>query len=335
VARFRRWRRSRPFWGGLWVTLGGLAVLLAPLAPLPLIVHQGVAGVSGYLVGGLLVTAGALSWWRRGERGFLGVVATGLSLASFVTSNFGGFGIGMALGVIGGALLVAWHPTAREDAPAADAADGTPPPGGDGASPADSEGSADRWRGLTALSAALPLLLHGQAAVGPLGGVPGPAPPEPSATVVTPAQLRHRLVGPPAPDPTARGAEGESGLSAAALTMTGARFHGVADRPTPYGPRPHLKLSMDTVAITGGEHWFRRRGTTVRQRFAELRLSGGVVMYVTRLRMRVAGVGVTFTPDAPPPLVPSAMTVSDLEAGRPLVVASRAAAGRLAQGAHT
>ncbi|MFG3438221.1 DUF6114 domain-containing protein [Nonomuraea sp. NPDC047897] len=320
AAGFRRWRRSRPFWGGLWVTLGGLAVLLAPLAPLPFIVHQGVAGVSGYLVGGLLATAGVLSWWRHEQRCFLGVVATGLSLASFVTSNLGGFGLGMALGVVGGALLVAWHPTARADAPARGGG-GAPPTGSDAA--ADGGRSPDRWRGVAALSTALPLLLHGQAAMAPHAGPPSPTSAEPGAAATGEATRG------------GRGAEGESGLRAATLTMTGARFHGVTDRPTPYGPRAHLKLSMDTVAITDGEHWFRRRGVLVRQRFAHLRLSGGVVMYVTRLRMRLAGVGVTVTPALPPPVVPPAVTVSDLEAGRPLVVASRAAAGRLAQDART
>ena len=100
-ARFRRWRRSRPFWGGLWVALGGAAILLAPLAPLPLIIRQGVAGVSGYLVGALLVAVGLLSWAQSAQRAFLGVAAMALSLASFVTSNFGGFGAGKLRHLVG------------------------------------------------------------------------------------------------------------------------------------------------------------------------------------------------------------------------------------------
>ncbi|MFJ2029066.1 DUF6114 domain-containing protein [Streptosporangium sp. NPDC087985] len=107
---FLRWRRSRPFWGGLWVILGGTVLLLAPLASLPLIVQQGVAGISGSLIGLLLVAVGVLGWLQPKQRVFLGVVAMLLSLASFVTSNFGGFGLGMILGIVGGALLFAWLP---------------------------------------------------------------------------------------------------------------------------------------------------------------------------------------------------------------------------------
>lgn len=98
--------------------LGGAAILAAPLAPLPLLVRQGVAGVSGYLVGALLVAAGLLSWAQRGQHVFLGVTAIALSLASFVTSNFGGFGIGMTLGLVGGSLLVAWLPAKHPRTPA-------------------------------------------------------------------------------------------------------------------------------------------------------------------------------------------------------------------------
>lgn len=107
---FRNWRRTRPFWGGLLVALGGVVILLAPLAPLPLIITQGIAGVSGYLVGLLLIAIGVLSWIQPPQRMFFGVVAILLSLASFVTSNFGGFLLGMLLGLIGGSMLFAWMP---------------------------------------------------------------------------------------------------------------------------------------------------------------------------------------------------------------------------------
>ncbi|MDA2804023.1 DUF6114 domain-containing protein [Nocardiopsis suaedae] len=113
--RFRHWRRSRPFWGGLLVTAGGAAVALAPLAPLPLIFQQGVAGVSGYAVGLLMVAVGVLSWAQPAQRVFFGLTAVLLSLFSFPASNFGGFGVGMLLGLTGGALLTAWIPGGSAD----------------------------------------------------------------------------------------------------------------------------------------------------------------------------------------------------------------------------
>ncbi|WP_165978609.1 DUF6114 domain-containing protein, partial [Actinomadura darangshiensis] len=109
---FRRWRRTRPFWGGLFAVLGGVELIAIPLAPMPLVVHQGMAGVASWLIGALLVTAGALLWFQPAQRSFYGILAVLLSLVSFVTSNFGGFLAGLLLGVVGGALGFAWSPSA-------------------------------------------------------------------------------------------------------------------------------------------------------------------------------------------------------------------------------
>src|SRR5690625_3459888 len=108
---FRRWRKDRPFWGGLLIIVAGLIIVAAPvLNPLPLIVQQGIAGISGYLAGVLLMAVGALVWLQPPQRFFYGIAAILLSLVSFITSNFGGFVLGMLFGLIGGALAVAWVP---------------------------------------------------------------------------------------------------------------------------------------------------------------------------------------------------------------------------------
>ncbi|GAA4339939.1 hypothetical protein GCM10023178_53210 [Actinomadura luteofluorescens] len=117
---FRRWRRTRPFWGGVFAVLGGVELVAIPLAPMPLVVHQGLAGVASWLIGALLVTAGALMWLQPAQRSFYGILAVLLSLASFLTSNFGGFLVGMLLGLLGGALGFAWSPA--PDGPRPDAA---------------------------------------------------------------------------------------------------------------------------------------------------------------------------------------------------------------------
>lgn len=108
----RGWRRSRPFWGGLFAIIGGVELVLVPLAPMPVVIHQGIAGISSYLIGVLLAVIGVLLWCQPAQRTFYGVVAVLLSLASFVTSNFGGFLIGMLLGLVGGSLGFAWTPGA-------------------------------------------------------------------------------------------------------------------------------------------------------------------------------------------------------------------------------
>ncbi|MEU5877461.1 DUF6114 domain-containing protein [Spirillospora sp. NPDC047279] len=116
---FRRWRRTRPFWGGVFAVLGGIELIAIPLAPMPVTIHQGMAGVASWLIGALLVVAGALLWFQPAQRSFFGILAVLLSLASFLTSNFGGFLLGMILGLVGGAIGFAWTPVARRTEPEA------------------------------------------------------------------------------------------------------------------------------------------------------------------------------------------------------------------------
>lgn len=115
---FRNWRRSRPFWGGLLLVAAGIELLVAPAAqslilPIDLIIYAGIAGVSGTLIALLMITLGVLSWLQPAQHVFFGLVGLFLSLASFVTSNFGGFVIGMLLGIVGASLVFAWTPGVR------------------------------------------------------------------------------------------------------------------------------------------------------------------------------------------------------------------------------
>ncbi|GAB3671351.1 hypothetical protein GCM10027589_40310 [Actinocorallia lasiicapitis] len=104
---FRRWRRSRPFWGGLLAILGGAELLAIPLAPLGIVVLQ---GMSPWLAGIVLILAGVLVWVQPQQRFFFGLIAMLAALASLITSNLGGFGLGMTLGLLGGGLIFAWTP---------------------------------------------------------------------------------------------------------------------------------------------------------------------------------------------------------------------------------
>ncbi|WP_305787112.1 DUF6114 domain-containing protein [Symbioplanes lichenis] len=113
TSSFTRWRRARPFSGGLLVTLAGAEILVTVKAPLPVVVHVGMQGLAGYLVPLLLLLCGVLLLVNPEQRLFYSLVAAGLSLASWLTSNLGGFVVGLLLGLIGSSLAFAWSPTAR------------------------------------------------------------------------------------------------------------------------------------------------------------------------------------------------------------------------------
>jgi len=110
---WRRWRTSRPFWGGLLVSLSGAEILLAVKAPLPVVLHVGMQGLVGYLVPVVLLLCGILLLTNPAQRLFYSTIAAVLTLASWATSNLGGFFLGLILGLLGSALAFAWTPDGR------------------------------------------------------------------------------------------------------------------------------------------------------------------------------------------------------------------------------
>ena len=108
--RFRHWRRTRPFWGGLWSILGGLLMAVGPLSAIKVILVAGQVVWMGITVGVLVAVFGLFLWFAPSQRQIAGVLIVVLSLVSFITSDFGGFLIGMILGLTGGAMGFAWTP---------------------------------------------------------------------------------------------------------------------------------------------------------------------------------------------------------------------------------
>ncbi|GAB2750165.1 DUF6114 domain-containing protein [Kitasatospora kifunensis] len=112
--RFRVWRRTRPFWGGLLSAFAGFPILYFPYAHLQLgdlTMAMATTGGAGSLVIGLLMMAlGVSSWFQPASRVFCGIAVTILALISIPVSNLGGFAMGLILGLIGGGLLCAWAP---------------------------------------------------------------------------------------------------------------------------------------------------------------------------------------------------------------------------------
>jgi len=134
-ATWRRWRRSRPFWGGLLLVLSGLELLALPLTgvlvkgQIKLVIYIGIGGVFGVLIGVLLIAAGIVLWVNPTHRVFYGIAGIVLGIISFPASNLGGFVLGMLLAIIGGALAFAWvpaEPDSVDAAPAGRAGDDAP-----------------------------------------------------------------------------------------------------------------------------------------------------------------------------------------------------------------
>jgi Family of unknown function (DUF6114) len=109
---WRRWRRSRPFWAGVLLLVAGAELLLIPLPlnSLGLIIHVGIGGISGILIGAVLIVCALLLWFNPVQRTFYSIVAVLLSITALIASNLGGFFFGTLLGVIGGSLGFAWTP---------------------------------------------------------------------------------------------------------------------------------------------------------------------------------------------------------------------------------
>ncbi|MBN0046879.1 hypothetical protein JS756_22745 [Streptomyces actuosus] len=109
-AAFRRWRYRRPFWGGLLLALGGGEILLTEQASLKVVLHIGMQGLAGYLLPTLMVLLGLLILFNPAQRLFYSLTGVLLSLGTWLTSNLGGFFLGLLLGATGSCLAFGWLP---------------------------------------------------------------------------------------------------------------------------------------------------------------------------------------------------------------------------------
>ncbi|MFF1282464.1 DUF6114 domain-containing protein [Streptomyces sp. NPDC058299] len=107
---FHRWRARRPFWGGLLLALGGGEILLTEKASLKVVLHIGMQGLAGYLLPGLMVLLGLLILFNPSQRLFYSITGVLLSLGTWLTSNLGGFFLGLLLGATGSCLAFGWLP---------------------------------------------------------------------------------------------------------------------------------------------------------------------------------------------------------------------------------
>lgn len=116
--RFRRFRWTRPFWGGLWLLSGGAIMAWLPLSPITDIVRAGLGAVGGVLLGLMLLSLGVLTWLSPSHRKAVGFLAILIGLVSYPVTNFGGFVVGMLLAIVGGAMACTWTSNKPKKSPA-------------------------------------------------------------------------------------------------------------------------------------------------------------------------------------------------------------------------
>ncbi|WP_324615425.1 DUF6114 domain-containing protein [Streptomyces sp. NRRL S-920] len=288
----RRWRRTRPFWGGLLLILGGAELLLVPLSPLTVLVSLGLGGIAAVGIGIALVVAGLFLWFLPHTRHYVSLNALILSVLSFAATNLGGFLVGMLLGIAGSAMGFGWTPVpedAEEDPALPKARDG---------------------QGTRTLAVLLPVVIVAGIVNGsPAKASPLAAPAEPVMAAATPPTITTTLFAP-----------------------KGFIVAGVTEVPTAKGPLKVMVLRMKAASLTDYELRTRDGGDELALAADTLDLSGSVTLYLTRFKGCIEGLlCLTFTPDKlpVPPLVPPFVFMTDVSAEQALVSSDSIVAGGL------
>jgi hypothetical protein len=325
---FRAWRRTRPFWGGLLLLLAGLELVLIPLSgillhgAIKLVIYIGIGGVFGVLIGILLITCGLLLWFTPAHRTFYAVAGVVLAMLSFITSNLGGFFLGMLLGITGGSLAFGWTP--REQWTAESAADAGGPHAGTGKLMA---------------SAAMPAVLlgslltgfTGHSSTGNSGGQavaggcilgiicwsppsptpsptasqspgpslisPDPAPSSPAPSPSGPAPASGRTPSLTAPSSGFAASVATSVITAGSATLNGLAYQGAAKVPVAGGTQTMMKFTADSITLSGNvTATVTENGQTTVTQSSSLAFGGGVTLYATKLSGSLLGIPVTLTP---------------------------------------
>jgi hypothetical protein len=107
---FRAFRRTRPFWGGLWMLVGGGWILNLATVSWSVVIVTGITGLGGWVCGGGLILCGLTAWAAPSQRYVTGITGLILAVLSLIASNLGGLFLGMLFGIVGGAMTLAWGP---------------------------------------------------------------------------------------------------------------------------------------------------------------------------------------------------------------------------------
>nr|WP_040204656.1 DUF6114 domain-containing protein [Neobacillus jeddahensis] len=110
LKKFKNWRARRPFWGATLSILSGIIILIVPAQLYEIAAAPGSMIVVGLLLGGLTFLMGVLAYFIPRLSTLLGIVGIFTSVLS-IMGALGGFLIGTILGIVGGAMMIAWKPT--------------------------------------------------------------------------------------------------------------------------------------------------------------------------------------------------------------------------------
>ncbi|KOT61577.1 hypothetical protein ADK43_12255 [Streptomyces rimosus subsp. rimosus] len=339
-AAFRGWRRTRPFWAGLLLMLGGAELLLVPLSPLTVLINLGLGGLAAIGIGLALIVAGLFLWLRPAAHHYVSLHALILSVLSFAATNLGGFLVGMGLGIAGSAMGFGWTvveggeertgANAAESGPEAESGSGSgfgfgpsgyAPDGGDAPGTAVSDRPSPNGTTPTdntpgprnrALSIALPVAL--------IAVVGTPAPP---------ARAAAGIPAPPTP-PT---------VTTTMFAPKGFTLAGVTEVPTVNGPVKAMVLRMKAASLTDYRLITRDAdGPQLGLGARNLDLSGNVTLYLTKISGCLEGIlCLTFTPDTlpVPPVVPPFVFMTNVDAEQALVTSDLIVADGLTLNAGT
>lgn len=301
----RRWRRTRPFWGGLLLILGGAELLLVPLSPLTVLVSLGLGGLAAIGIGLALIAAGIFLWLLPHAHHYVSVNALILSVLSFAATNLGGFLVGMALGIVGSAMGFGWTPVpegAEEDTERPRVRDG---------------------QGTRTLGVLLPVVIVGATL---WGGSPAKAAPGDAIGAATGQEIV-----------AASGQEIVAARTPPTVTTTlfspqGFLLAGVREIPTADGPLKVMVLRMKAASLTDYRLKTRDGSKELALGADTLDLSGSVTLYLTKFKGCLEGLlCLTFTPDKlpVPPVVPPFVFMTDVQAEQALVTSDLIVAGGL------
>jgi hypothetical protein len=301
--RWRWWRRTRPFAGGLLLTSAGIELLLIPLSGIFLHGATGLAGFGGVAgaysvqVAVLETACGVVVWVKPAHRISFGIAGVVLAIISLITSTLGGFFLGMLLGITGGSLAFAWTPAALETGPAQLAQPA------DLLQPGRSNGGKHRG-GSPVQSRFLAVALAGVLVFPP----PSPASAVsrgPQVTAAAPAEI------------TARSA-----------TMRGVAYQGLSTARTSSGRITVMKFTLSSLALSDFVLTLPRQAQVLCGSSAVF--SGGVTVYAPAVSGDLLGIRLALSPgdvastllhllQPLTPLIP--VTITDLTAGQILLEA--------------
>ncbi|KAF0996365.1 DUF6114 domain-containing protein [Geobacillus sp. TFV-3] len=116
---FRHWQKRRPFWGATFLLLSSLVILWIPMQLYEISLVPGSMVFAGFFLGGMVLLMGILAYAMPRLSTLLGIIGMFSAIVS-IMGALGGFLVGTILGIIGGALCIAWRPQwAEADAPMA------------------------------------------------------------------------------------------------------------------------------------------------------------------------------------------------------------------------